>query len=81
MYKAESILMNGIHNIIYDFEIQTDHLILVRRPDLVLINKIKRTYHFVNFAVMASHKMKIKQSEKINKYLPKNWKNELIKSK
>ena len=27
------------HKILLDFEIQTDHLILIRRPDLILINK------------------------------------------
>ena len=38
MYKPESVLMNETHEILWDFEIQTDHLILARRPDLALIN-------------------------------------------
>ena len=38
MHKSESILENA-KKILWDFEIQTDHLTPARRPDLVLINK------------------------------------------
>ena len=41
-----------------------DHPIQTRRPDLVLINKKKKTYHFVEFAVIADHEVKIKESDK-----------------
>ena len=40
--KLEFVLDNETHKILCDFEIQTDHLITVRRPDLVLINKKKK---------------------------------------
>ena len=30
------------HNILWDFLLQTDHLISARRPDLELINKTKK---------------------------------------
>ena len=39
MHKLESILENEVYKINRDFEIQTDHLILARRPDLVLIHE------------------------------------------
>ena len=42
MHKAESTLKNGMHKILWDFEIQTDPLILARRPDIVLIDKKKK---------------------------------------
>ena len=45
-----------------DFDIQTDHLISARRPDLIVINKKKRTCKIVDFAVPADHG--IKESEK-----------------
>ena len=38
MHKPESILENEMHKILWDFEIQTAHLIPARRPDLVLIS-------------------------------------------
>ena len=34
MHNPESILENQMHKILWDFEIQTDHLISARRPDL-----------------------------------------------
>ena len=37
----------------WDFNIQTDHLIPARRPDLTIINKRKRIYKIVDFAVPA----------------------------
>ena len=41
MHKPESILENETQQIHWGFEIQTDHLIPARRPDLVMINKKK----------------------------------------
>ena len=35
IHNPESILENEMHKILWDFEIQTDHLISARRPDLV----------------------------------------------
>ena len=52
-----------------DFKIQTDPIISVRRPDLITINKKERTYRIVDFAVPADHRVKLKESEKTDKYL------------
>ena len=41
MHKPESVLENETHNILGDFEKQTEILIPVRRPDRVLINNEK----------------------------------------
>ena len=46
-----------------------DDLVPAGRPDLVLINIKKRTCHPVDFAVPADHRVKMKESEKIDKYL------------
>ena len=43
MYNPTSVLENDTHKLLGDFDIQTDILILVRRPDLILINKKTRT--------------------------------------
>ena len=45
-----------------------DHLIQTRKQGLVLINK-KITCHLADFTITANHKMKIKESEKLNKYM------------
>ena len=37
MHDQESVLENQMLNILLEFEIQTNHLILARRPDLVIV--------------------------------------------
>ena len=41
MRNAESVLENEMHKLLRDFEIQMDHIISARRPELVIVNKIK----------------------------------------
>ena len=38
MHNPESVLENETHKLVWDFDIQTDHLISARRPDLIIIN-------------------------------------------
>ena len=42
MHNPEPIQENATHNLLWDFEIQTDQLIPDRRPDLMIINNKKR---------------------------------------
>ena len=44
-------------------------LISTRRPELIIINKKKRACKIVDFAVPADHRIKLKESEKKDKYL------------
>ena len=69
MHNPESVLENDRHKILWDFEIQTDHLISARRPDLMIIDKKERTSWIVDFAVPAKHRVRLKGCEKSNKYL------------
>ena len=41
MHNPESVLENEMHKVLWDFEIQTDHLISARQQDLVIVNKKK----------------------------------------
>ena len=43
MHNPESVLENETHKLFWDFEMQTDYLILDKRPDLVIVNNKKRT--------------------------------------
>ena len=65
---------NNTHKLQWNFNIQTDHLIPARRPDLIIINKKKRTCKIVDFAVPTDHRVKLKESEKKDKYLDLAWK-------
>ena len=46
-----------------------DHLISARWLDLVMVNKKRRTWQIVDFAIPTDHSVKLKESEKIGKCL------------
>ena len=39
MHNPEFVVENETHKILRDFEIQTDNVILARRPHFVIVNK------------------------------------------
>ena len=39
IHNPESVIENDTHKLLWDFDIQTDHLISARRPDFIIINK------------------------------------------
>ena len=64
MHNPVSVPENDINRLLWDFDIQRGHLVSARRPDLILINKKKRTCKIVNFAVPADYTIKLKECEK-----------------
>ena len=77
MHNPESVLENEMHELFWDFEIQRDHLILVRPPDQGIVNNNNKkkkkkkkdgTCRIVDFAVPADHSVKLKEGEKRGKY-------------
>ena len=67
MQNSASVPENDTNKLLWDFDIQTDHLIPARRSDLIIINKKKRTCKIVDFAVPADHRINLKESEKKDK--------------
>ena len=59
MHNPVPVLENDTHKLLWDFNIQTEHLIPARRPDLII----------VDFAVPADYRINLKESEKKDKYL------------
>ena len=65
MHNPTPVLENATHKLLWDFNIQKDHLIPARRPNLtttkkrtfkiVDLTKKKRTCKIVDFAVPADH--------------------------
>ena len=47
MHNPAPVLENYTHKLLWDFNIQTHHLIPARRPDLIIINKTKRIYKII----------------------------------
>ena len=77
MHNPAPVLENNTHKLLWDFDIHTDHRISATRPDLIIINKKKKkkkekkrkTCKIVDFAVLADHRIKLKECEKKDKYL------------
>ena len=68
MHNTTPVLENDTHKLLWDFDIQTDHLISAR---LIINNnkKKKKICKIVDFAVPANHRIKLKECEKRDKYL------------
>ena len=47
MLNSAPVLANDTHKLLWDFDIDTDHLISTRRPDIIIINK-KKEENFQN---------------------------------
>ena len=61
MYNPESVQENETHKLLWDFEIEIDHLMSARRLDLIIINK-EREF------VPGDHREQLKESEMKDKY-------------
>ena len=69
MHNPALVLENDTHKLLWDLNIQTDHLIPARRPDLIIINRKKRICKIVDLAVQTDHKINLKECAKKYKYL------------
>ena len=71
MHNPAPVLENDTHKHLWDFDIQTDHLISAKRPNLIMINKKKRKKicKIVDFAVPADHRIRLKECENRHKYV------------
>ena len=41
MHNPAAVIENDTHKLLWDFDIQVDHLVSTRRPDLIIISKKK----------------------------------------
>ena len=67
-HKPAKVVENGRVKILWDFIIQTDHVIQHRRPDIVVLYKIERKYHLIDITVNGDKKIGSKEQEKIDNY-------------
>ena len=54
--------------ILWDFGIQTDHVMEARRPDLVVVDKKERSCKIIDFTVPRDSRIEEKEKDKIGKY-------------
>ena len=67
-HEAERVLENEDYKILWDFSIQTDHVIEARRPDLVVVDKKEIRCKIIDFAVPGDSRIEEKEKDKIEKY-------------
>ena len=67
-HEPQPVTENEKLKILWDFTVQTDHIVEARRPDMMIIDKEKKSCLIVDFAVPSDHRIEIKEREKIEKY-------------
>ena len=70
IHRPESFLKNETPKIQWDFGVQKDNPPI---SEVILISKKKRTCRLEDFAVPVGHRVKEKESEKLEKYLDLVW--------
>ena len=70
MHNPAPVLENYSHKPHWDFDLHTDHLISARRPDLIIINKIKKKFAKLSTLLsLLNHRIKLNECEKKDKFL------------
>ena len=67
-HVPQPVIENEMCKILWDFNVQTDHVIEARRPDMIVIDKTTRKCVIVDFAVPFDSRVSAKEQEKILKY-------------
>ena len=64
MHNPAPVLENDSHKLLWDFNIQTDHLIPARRPDLMIINQENKRENLQNCGFCCPGGLQNKSEEK-----------------
>ena len=67
-HEPKSVLENEDYKILWDFSIQTKHVIEARRPDLVVVDKKEKICKIIDFAVPGDSRIEEKEKDKIEKH-------------
>ena len=67
-HKPAIVVENDRIKILSDFNIQADHVIQHRKPDIVVLYKNERKCHFIDIAVPGDKRTELKEQEKIYNY-------------
>ena len=64
-YEPGSVIENDKCKILWDFTVQTDHIIQARRPDMIVIDKETNKAQVIDFAIPYDSRVDSKEMEKI----------------
>uniref|UniRef100_A0A087YQ23 Uncharacterized protein n=1 Tax=Poecilia formosa TaxID=48698 RepID=A0A087YQ23_POEFO len=74
------VVENDRAKILWDFQIQTDKMVMANQPDIVVVDKQQRKAVVVDVAIPSDYNIRKKEHEKLEKYqglreeLEKAWK-------
>ena len=67
-HEPEAVIKSNQCKILWEFEVQTDHVIKEQRPHLVIVDKEKRICQIVDFTIPYDRKIMEGEMDKITKY-------------
>jgi len=67
-HTAEPVIETDSVKILWDMNIQTDHVIEHRRPDIVVVDKHNKRALLIDIAVPADARVEEKEQEKMDRY-------------
>ena len=67
-HKPEGVIENDHVKLLWDFNIQTTTYIQARRPDVVVVDRYRKTCNIIDIAVPGDAGIVEKEKEKVEKY-------------
>ena len=77
LHNPQTVSENVNHKLIWDMNIQCENVMVERRPDIVIVNKMEKTAIIIYVAIPVDKKIIDKEKEKIEKY--QNLKREIVR--
>ena len=68
LQNPQSVTENVNHRLIWDMNIQCDDVIMERKPDIVIVNKMEKTAIIINVAIPGDKSIIVKEKKKNEKY-------------
>ena len=69
VHNPESVPENEMHEVLWDFEIQTDQLISTRQSNRIIIHERNKICCIEGLVVLVDHRVKVRENEKRDEYL------------
>ena len=66
-HEPESVIENENFKILWDFTIQCDHMIKARKPEIMVVDKVKKETMIIDMAIPGDTRVCDKEQEKIKK--------------
>ena len=67
-HEPKAVIESDEIKILWDFNIQCDHIIEHRRPDILVVNKKEKSCQIIDIAVPGDLRVHVKEGEKVEKY-------------